>query len=204
MNAFQELLARARAGDADAVDALMRRSLEPLRAFVRLRTGPRLRARESCSDLVQSACREALGELGELDCGDEGAFRAWLCAVALNKIRSRANYHAAEKRDANSAVELDAAGGDATLLGAYASVFSPSRDAAANEEVQRLEAAFDGLEDADRELILQLRVLERTHRDVAAELGKSEVAVRKALSRALARLALRLTGPRSGGGSPPR
>lgn len=184
---FQQILERAKAGDPDAADALLRAHLEPLQAFVRLRTGGALRARESCSDLVQSACREALDDLSHVEFDDEGAFRAWLCTVALNKVRGRAAHFAAAKRDAARELPADEC---TSLLDAYRTVFTPSQEAAAREEVERLEAAVDRLSDDDRELVLQLRLLGRSHRDVAAELGKSEVAVRKALSRALARLAL--------------
>ena len=192
MDEFAELLGRARGGDPAAADALLRRHLEPLRAFVRLRTGPSLRARESCSDLVQSACREALGELGGLECRDEGAFRAWLCAVALNKIRHRAEYFGAARRSADHEVPRDVEGGERALLDAYRPVFTPSHHAAAREEIERLERAFDRLGEDDREVILQARLLGRGHREIAGELGKSEAAVRKSLSRALARLALQL------------
>ncbi len=54
------LVDRASHGDPIAIDALLEANLPALRAFVRLRMGPTLRAKESASDLVQSACREVL------------------------------------------------------------------------------------------------------------------------------------------------
>ena len=48
------LLQRARAGEPGAIRELLCRHEGVLRTYVRLHTDPVLRARESCSDMVQS------------------------------------------------------------------------------------------------------------------------------------------------------
>ena len=53
---LDQLLARARAGDAGALHTLLVRHEPLLRTYVRLHADPMLRARESCSDMVQSVC----------------------------------------------------------------------------------------------------------------------------------------------------
>lgn len=184
---FHDLLARARTGDREAREALILRHLDRLRAFVRLKSGPGLRARESCSDLVQSVCREALGELGRLEVDGEDGFQRWLFAVALHKIGRRVEYYRAAKRDPGREET-----GDAALLSAYGAVVTPSADAAAREEVAHIEAAFDALSEDQREALIQVRLLGRPHREVAEETGRSEEAVRQLLYRARARLALLL------------
>lgn len=192
---FRSLFDRARAGDAAARGQLFERHLSGLRAYVRLKSGRLVRARESCSDLVQSVCREALADLSRVECDDEQAFRRWLYRVGLHKILRRVDHHTAQKRDAAREVasaEPDEGPGDAAVLGAYATFCTPSRAAAAREEVERVERAFDRLPAEYREIILQARLEERPHGEIAAELGKSVVAVRKLLSRARARLALLL------------
>lgn len=193
MSEFASLFARAKTGDTDAADALMRRHLDGLNAFVRLKSGPLLRQLESCSDLVQTACREALRDLPKVDCADENAFKQWLFTVAHNKLRGKVDYHTARKRDPRLAVPLDAQS-SAGLLGAYASFCTPSQHAQAREEVERVERAFATLDEEQRRAILEISLLGRSHADVAAELGKSEVAMRKVLSRARARLAVLLAG----------
>ena len=70
------------------------------------------------------------------------------------------------------------------VLAAYGSFCTPSRDAMVAEEMGRIEGAFDRLSDEHREVILQARLEGRSHREIALEMGKSETAVRKLLSRA--------------------
>ena len=88
----QYLVAAVHRGDAAALDALMRRHLPDLRVFVRAKSGPQLRAQESCSDLVQTVCREALQSVERYEWRGEGSFRRWLFTLALNKLRNRADY----------------------------------------------------------------------------------------------------------------
>ena len=187
---FRELLEQARGsgdGAQQAREELMLLHLDRLRAYVRLKTGPVLRSQESCSDLVQSVCREALDGLERVEVEGEEDYRRWLFGVAINKIRRRAQYYGAARRDPGREEK-----GDAALLAAYASVVTPSRHAAAREEVAHIETAFDRLSAEQREVLVQVRLLGRPHREVARETGRTEEAVRQLLTRARARLALLL------------
>jgi RNA polymerase sigma-70 factor (ECF subfamily) len=60
------------------------------------------------------------------------------------------------------------------------------------EELERVERAFDTLRDEQREVISLAHVVGMSRAEIAAQLGKSEGAVRTMLSRALAELAERL------------
>lgn len=188
---FDELLRRAEAGDRDAVEALLSRFLPGLRAFVRLRSGRLVRARESASDLAQSACREVLGNLERFERGGEAGFRYWLYKTALRKIQKRAEFWQAEKRAAAREVPLARSDGDRDedLLDTYRSVATPSRHAMAREELARVEEAFDALSAADREIIVLARVCGMSHAEIGRRLEKSEGAARVQLHRALGRLA---------------
>ena len=95
----RELVLAAQDGDDSAMEQLLLEHLSSLRAFVRLRTSGRLRARESQSDLVQSICREVLQDLGSFEYRNAGAFRQWLFTLAQNKLREKGRLHAAERRD---------------------------------------------------------------------------------------------------------
>lgn len=192
---FRELLRRARLGDSDALEQLLSRNLEPLRAFIRLKSGRAVRDRESCSDLVQSVCREVLVDIEAADCDDERAFRSWLFSVAFNKILHRVEYLRAQKRDAAREVPLESDRSSADVLRTYGTFATPSRHAEAAEEMARIEDAFDRLADEDRTLILEARLIGRSAKEIALDVGKSEEAVRKALSRARARLGLLLRPP---------
>lgn len=194
---FAQLFAAARDGDRQAQGDLLAGHLDALRAYLRLQAGPALRARESCSDLVQSTCREALAQLPETAFDDPRPFRAWLCQLARHKVLHRVAHQRAARRDVAREVPADGEAG--ALLQSYASFCTPSQDAIAREELLRIEAAFDRLPDDSREVLLQARVLGRSHAEIAADQGRSEAAVRQALSRARARLALLLA---PGAGTP--
>ena len=59
-------------------------------------------------------------------------------------------------------------------------------------EIARIEAAFDGLPDEYRDVIVEACVLGKPHREIAGAMNRSEQAVRSLLQRARARLALLL------------
>ena len=160
----------------------MEAALPELRAFIRLRLGPTIRARESSSDLLQSVCREALLESPTLEFRGERAFRRWLFTVAERKIIDRARYwNAARSNPGHEGSSFDDASADeiARLRDSYAAFMRPSREADLREQVARLEAAFQRLSERDR---------------VAESLGIAEGAARRALARALTRLSTELRG----------
>ena len=182
MRVLTEAAAR---GDAGAVDQLLQAHLPGLRAFVRLRVGPELRARESSSDIVQSVCREVLEHLDRFQHPGEKAFKHWLYTTALRKIASRADYYRAQKREGGREV-LSA---DEEELGRlYRTLGSPSQGAVLREELERLESAFDQLSDEQREVVTLAHLVGLTRAEIAERIGKTEGAVRVILHRALARL----------------
>lgn len=187
-------------GDREALTRLLERFLPELRAFVRLRAGPKLRQRESPDDLVQSVCREVLADLSGFDYRSEQAFKSWLFVSALHKVQDKARYWAAEKR-----AERGPGGGgdgDPQLRSGYASLLSPSRVAIGREDVARLERAFDELSDEHREVITLHRIVGLGHEQIADRMGKSPGATRVLLHRAIARLGRLLAadglGPENG------
>jgi RNA polymerase sigma-70 factor, ECF subfamily len=173
--------------DPGAVDALLQRHLPGLRAFVRLRVNPALRAKESCSDLVQSVCTDLLENLDHFDYQGEAPFRAWLFTSALNKIREHERYFARDKRDVNREVRLSDAEAR-SLADCYASCLSPSLEAMVHEKIALIEAAFDRLPEDYREVLTLKRCAGLSHAEIAGHLGRTEGAVRTLLSRALTRL----------------
>jgi len=71
-------------------------------------------------------------------------------------------------------------------------VASPSEEAAGREALARLEAAFDRLDENEREIIVLARVVGLSHAELAQRLQCNEVAARKRLFRALAALSVAL------------
>jgi len=155
------LVDAAVAGNASAIEQLLERHLPGLRAYVRLRAGAGLRARESSSDIVQSVCRDVLENMGRFRYPGEAAFRAWLYATAMRKIADRAEYWRAAMRDPAREVRLSPGSAtrpsgtdDARLAEVYrASFFSPSQAAMGREALVRLESAFEKLPEDYREMM---------------------------------------------------
>lgn len=186
------LVERASAGDAEAAEALLLAHVARLRAFVRLRMGPLVRSKESSEDLVQSACREILEGLEGFEYRGDAGFRQWLFRCAENKVIDRGRFYTRGKRDAGLEVRVDSNESAGETLRGLESVFTPSRDAAAHEELARLERAFHSLPEDYQEVILLARVLELSHEEIAERMGRSVSATWSLLSRALARLAAKL------------
>jgi RNA polymerase sigma-70 factor (ECF subfamily) len=185
---WRETALRVARGDREALDAVLTRHLDGLRAWVRLRMGALLSAREESIDVVQSACREVVVDLPDGPGLTETEFRRRLYQAAERKLVDKARHHRAARRDVARDAAPDAGDLESLML-SYASLATPSRIAAARETFQRIEAAFARLSEDHREVILLARVVGMPHADIARHLGREEGAVRMLLSRALSRLA---------------
>lgn len=169
------------AGGDPALERLLAEHLPRLRAFVRLKAGPLVRAREAESDIVQSTCRELLARRERFQHEGDGNFRRWLFTTALRKILDKHDFHTAARRDVRRT-------GDADLLSVYARLATPSQVASAREQIERIEAALAELAEDEREVVVLSRIAGFTRTQVAAEMERSEAAVRNLLHRALAKL----------------
>lgn len=179
-----DFAAAAERGDEQAFDALVVRFLPELRAFVRGRLGPLLRAREAESDVVQSTVREILTQRRRFDHGGDEGFRRWLFATAMRKVLDKRKHHTALRRDA-ARTDKD----DERLVAVAADGASPSEAALAKETLERLTAAFERLSPDYREAVFLARVVGLPRAELAHELGRTEASVRNLLHRALAELA---------------
>jgi RNA polymerase sigma-70 factor, ECF subfamily len=172
-----ELLARARAGDTSALDALFARCLPPLRRWARGRLPAGARGALDTQDLVQDTVLNALQRLDHFESRHEGALQAYLRQAVLNRIRDEARRVA--RRPAPAELDADVASEEA----------SPLDIAIGREGVERYEAALQRLRPADREAIIGRLELQYDYQELAVNLGKPNAnAARVAFTRALARL----------------
>lgn len=180
----KRLAQRASQGDAAGIEDLLTRYLPRLRQFIRGQVDAQQRLHESVSDIVQSTCRELVAAGADFEWQGEARFRSWLFTTALNKIRMRLRALRAQKRDAGhrEAIEAD------VLPDARAGIESPSQVAMGVEAGERMERALDALAPDFREVIALARLAELPHVEVARIMGRSEVAVRSLLARALVAL----------------
>ena len=183
-----ETVQDAARGDPVAVEDLLQRHLSGLRAFVRLRMGPELRAKESASDLVQSACREVLTNLENFRYRSDKQFRCWLFTTALRKVKNKVQYYRAARRDVRREDARQGPDNLESLANIYAQVSTPSQGLALRERVEQLEKAFAEMSEAHREVITLAKVVGLSHREIAAAMGRTESATRVLLFRALAEL----------------
>lgn len=172
-----ELLSRARAGDASALDALISRSLPPLRRWARGRLPAGARGVLDTQDLVQDTVLNALRHLDRFESRHEGALQAYLRQAILNRIRDEARKVA--RRPARA--ELDEEQPSAAA--------SPLDIAVGREGVERYEAALERLRPADREAVVGRLELQYDYEELAGILNKPNAnAARVAVTRAIARL----------------
>lgn len=196
-----DLLRASRSGDLSALHALLQHHLPGLRAFVRVRMSPLLRARESAEDLVQSACCDLLTALDDFEYRGEEAFRGWLYTAVWHKVLNKERAAREQKRDARREVAIDGGSGAAPLGEVYARTLTPTQECLAKERVERLEAAFDGLPEHYREVVALSRFAKLSRQEIAARLGRSEDSVRNLLHRGLAELARLLRSDESSHGT---
>lgn len=183
-----DLVQRIRAGERAAWDELYARYHDQLLLAVRMRLGSGLRRYLQSEDIFQSVALEAFEALERFEYRGTGSLERFLRTLVVNKIRDRADLFAAEKRGGAWGEETL----DETRLTGPA---GPSYHDAVRYE--RLERALNALAAEERELIVLRKLEGLTGQEVAARLGCSDEAARKAFSRAMARL----TGLLTAGGS---
>jgi RNA polymerase sigma-70 factor (ECF subfamily) len=189
-----DLLERARAGDARALNEIFVRHRDRLRRMVELRLDGRLQARLDASDVVQEAYLEAARRLEEYLREPRLPLFLWLRLVVGERLTWLHRHHlGTHMRDAGREVSLyrgavpmaSSAALAARLMGRQT---SPSEAAVRAERALRLREALDALDPIDRE-VLALRHFEELDRAEAAQvLGISEAAAAKRYVRALRRL----------------
>jgi RNA polymerase sigma-70 factor (ECF subfamily) len=188
----QELVALAQEGDQSALNHLYRVYAERILWMVRFRMSKELRSKLESMDIVQDTLVHALGGLGGFTYKNEGDFVRWLSTIVENELRgSLRNLHAA-KRDIRKVVRFDDDG--PTTEGRYAGMptpvdaTTPSVIISKRDDLARLEKAIDELKPEYREVIVLAKINGLSYNEMGQRLGKSDDAVRKLVSRAMAEL----------------
>lgn len=179
------LLARAQAGDDRALNQLFEHYHDHILLAVRLHLGARLRSLLQSTDIFQSVALAAFEDLQQFQPRGQGSFRAYLNRLVLNKIRSRARHFDARKRQGMhnaSSTELEQLADKKTDL----SYRDPTGQFA------RLEREIQKLPEDMRRILLMRTIDGLSSQEVANSLGKSDAAVRKSYSRAIARVSTNL------------
>ena len=188
----------AGSGDRAAIEQLLTQHLPALTRFLARRAEGVVLDRESASDLAQSVCREALERVAaeRLTFQGQAELKQWLYKAALLKVSERRRRYLAQRREAAREVPLPSRSHGLSRADFLRSLLTPSRVAAAREDLDRLEGAFGQLSSDQQRVITLAKLDGLSHQEIASRLGTSEGNSRVMLSRALARLATLATGGR--------
>ena len=162
-------ITRATRGDERAIEDLMTDYLPGLHAFLRLRMGAELRAKESASDLAQSVCLDILRHIDRYQHRSDRNFKQWFYMTALRKVRNKAQYYKRGVRDVGREADLD------SIASVYQTVSTPSQDMIGKEAVGRFEKAFDQLAADHQEIICLCRIAGLSHRDAGEVMGRDGI-----------------------------
>jgi RNA polymerase sigma factor (sigma-70 family) len=172
------LIARARAGDHDALERLFARHLKPLQQWARGRLPKWARDLSDTDDLVQDALTQTFRRIGDFEPQHAGALQAYLRQAVLNRIRNELR----RKRRQPQTTDVDEV--------QVESADSPLEEAIGRQAVARYERALQHLTAEDREAVIARVEMGYSYDEIAEALGKpTPEAARKAARRALARLA---------------
>ena len=192
------LVTQAQSGDANALNQLFTRYHHTMVEIARRKLGARLRLKEEPDDLAQTTFREATRDFGSYKYQGEGSLLRWLIQILQNKIRDKAEFYSAGKRDLSKERAMDAPiEGSAS----EASREFPTHDLSVTQVVSRRESfdlLRDGLEDLSEEHRTAIALVffqGLTLREAGERMGgKTEDAVRMMLRRAESKLGERLRG----------
>jgi len=186
----QEILRRARAGDAQALPELFARYRDRLRRMVRLRLDRRLQGRVDPTEVVQEAYASISQRVGEYPV--TMPVFLWMRKLTGEKLQAlHQEYFGATMNVGDVSLfrgalpEANSVSLAAQLLGR----FTPAAQEAERAEKQlRLQEALNGMIPLDREILALRHFEELNNREAAAVLGVSEAEASKSFIRALKRL----------------
>jgi RNA polymerase sigma-70 factor (ECF subfamily) len=172
------LIARARAGDQDALEQLFRRHRPALQRWASGRLPRWARDLADTDDLVQDTLVQTFKRIETFEPRRVGALQAYLRQAVVNRIRDELRRKGRQPALTDlDGLELDPAE-------------SPLEQAIGHEAVDRYEHALERLQPEDREAIIARVEMGCSYDELAEALGKPTAdAARKAAQRALVRLA---------------
>src|SRR5262245_5835901 len=187
-----DLIARARAGEAAALGRLLDQYRAYLTLLARLQLGGRLRGKADPADMIQEVFLEAARSFPQFRGRTEAELVGWLRQVLASKLGELfRRYLGAQRRDVRReqdlTAELDRSSRDLGALVA-APGSSPSQQAARREQAVLLADALERLPEHYREVIVLHHMEGLSLPEVAGRMGRSAGAVEKLWARALARL----------------
>ncbi len=196
----QDLLDRAKQGEAGAVERLLDTHREPLRRMIGLRLDPALAGRADASDIVQEVMLEVSQRLADYLRNPAMPFHLWVRHIAKDHmIDAHRRHRQAQRRSLDREQPLVPAGlADQSSLELAGQLIdhemTPATAAVRHELQKRMEQAVAALEEDDREIILMRHYEQLSNQEVATALGLTEAAASMRHLRAVRKLRAALLG----------
>jgi RNA polymerase sigma-70 factor (ECF subfamily) len=175
-----ELLQKARSGDQSALGELVQGCREYLLLVANQDLDDRLRSKLGASDVVQETLFTAQDAFDQFEGTSREEMLAWLRAILKNDLLTAHRHYRTKKRHAGKESPIGS-----KELGFQDLGFTPSSQAAAEEESRIVRAAMRRLTDEYR-MVLELRNWqEMSFSEIGQSMNRSEDAARKLWSRAV-------------------
>ena len=192
MSSNEELIALVRRGDANALGQFADENKAKLLAALDRKVGPGLRSKLELEDIYQEVMARAVRDLPTVDFQGQDPL-GWLYQVIDRQIVDLHRFHfEAQKRAAGREVSADQpVGADdekamANLL--VASMTTPSAVLSRDMKLMRVFKAVEQLSEEMKNAVRWKYVDNLGNQEIAKRLGKSDVATRVLLSRAIRKL----------------
>jgi RNA polymerase sigma-70 factor, ECF subfamily len=193
-NTLDDLLERAKDGDAGALGLLFAHYRDRLRKMIRLRLDRRLVRRIDASDVLQETFLDVARRFPEYVAAPAVSFYVWLRCLAGQRLIDLHRQHlGARMRHAGREVALyhgalPAASSASLAQQLLAGLTSPTQAAIRAELQVQLQEALNSLDPLDREVVVLRHFEELSNVEAAAVLGIEPSAASKRYIRAIRRL----------------
>jgi len=195
-----ELVRLAKAGQRPALNTLFGRFRPRVVDLARRRLGSRIGSKEDPEDLAQTTFREAARDFRDYEYRGKRSFLSWLSRILHNKIRDRAEFYTAAKRDSSRELGPMIAPGrgfdEERRFDPVVQEPTGLEQAELNEELELLHEHLERLSPLHRQAIRLVFFEGLSLRQAGWQMGgRSEDAVRMLIRRAADRLRESLQGP---------
>jgi RNA polymerase sigma-70 factor (subfamily 1) len=181
---WQTLLQEARDGDDDALGQLVSRVYQYLIHIVRGEQNVCFQSKFGASDIVQQSMIEAHQSFQQFKGGTEVELRGWLRVIVLNNlIDNTRKYRNTSRRDVTREISLKDLN-----VSLENSCDSPGCQIQRQESDKDLINALHRLPERQRQVVVARHRYGRSYRQIAADIGSTEVAARKLWSRGIQNL----------------
>jgi len=182
---IEALCARAASGDLDAAERLLWLHHQRLLGTARRKIGVDWQGRIEAEDLLQEAYIDILRQISGFKARDSESFYRWAVRIVDHKFIDQVRLHRRAKRD----IRRELAGNRQSLLGhVMGRERGPSQILRQQDAEGALMSCLARLPEEARTVVTRRHLGQENFSTIAADLGKSEDAVRRMCARAVDRL----------------